>query len=73
MFHHPYELKLPSGRMLSARTNDLGETVPVFTSSAQDVHLRALEQDSAEVKPWTFAGGGQADIEADYLGDVGND
>ncbi|NYH27284.1 type VI secretion system Vgr family protein [Paraburkholderia bryophila] len=73
MIHHPYELKLPSGRTLLGRTNYLGETVLVFTSSAQDVHLRALEQDSAEVKPWTFAGGGQADIEADYVGDTGND
>lgn len=73
MIQHPYELKLSSGRTLPGRTNDLGETVPVYTAGAQDVHFRALKQDEAEVRPWKFAGGGQPDIQADYLDDTDNE
>jgi len=70
MIQHAYELKLPSGRTLLGHTNDFGETVRVFTPSAQDVNLRAFKQDKIEVKPWKFAGGGQPDIRADYLDDA---
>ncbi|WP_421376051.1 type VI secretion system Vgr family protein [Paraburkholderia sp. DD10] len=70
MIQHAYELKLPSGRTLLGHTNDFGETVRVFTPSAQDVNLRAFKQDKMEVKPWKFAGGGQPDIRADYLDDA---
>jgi type VI secretion system secreted protein VgrG len=70
MIHHAYELKLPSGQTLLGHTNDLGEAVRVYTPSAQDVDLRALKQDKVEVQPWKFAGGGQPDIQADYLDDA---
>jgi type VI secretion system secreted protein VgrG len=70
MIHHAYELTLPSGRTVVGHTNDLGEAVRVYTPSAQDVKLRALEQDKVEVKPWKFAGGGQPDIRADYMDDA---
>ncbi|MBN3815943.1 type VI secretion system tip protein VgrG [Paraburkholderia sp. Se-20369] len=70
MMQHPYELKLPSGRTVLGRTNDLGETVPVYTPTSQDVNLRALEQDKVKIEPWKFAGGGQPDIWADYMDDI---
>ncbi|MFP3506891.1 type VI secretion system Vgr family protein [Burkholderia sp. SIMBA_062] len=67
MMQHAYELKLPSGRTVLGHTNDLGETIPVFTPSAQTVNLRALEQEKVETEPWKFAGGGQPDIYSDYV------
>ncbi len=73
MIQHAYQLKLASGRTLAGHTNDLGETVSVYTPSAQDVNLKAFEQDKQDVKPWKFAGGGQPDIWADYLKDVTDD
>ncbi|SIO64538.1 type VI secretion system Vgr family protein [Paraburkholderia phenazinium] len=72
MIQHAYQLKLASGRTLSGHTNDLGETVPVYTPNAQGVNLKAFEQDKQDVKPWKYAGGGQPDIWADYLKDVGD-
>lgn len=67
MMQHAYELELPSGRTVLGYTNDLGETIPVFTPSAQTVNLRALEQEKVETEPWKFAGGGQPDIYSDYV------
>ncbi|MBN3729462.1 type VI secretion system tip protein VgrG [Burkholderia sp. Tr-20390] len=67
MIRHAYEMKLPSGRTLTGHTNDLGETVTAYTPTAQDVSLRALEQEKVETKPWHFAGGGQPQIYADYM------
>ncbi|KVV07370.1 type VI secretion system Vgr family protein [Burkholderia ubonensis] len=72
MIRHAYEMKLPSGRTLLGHTNDLGETVPAYTSTAQDVTLRALKQDKVETKPWNFAGGGQPQIFADYMDEADN-
>ncbi|MET3620186.1 type VI secretion system Vgr family protein [Burkholderia ambifaria] len=69
MMQHPYELKLSSGRTVLGRTNDLGETIPVYTPTSQDVNLRALEQERVKIEPWKFAGGGQPDIWADYMDD----
>ncbi|MEI7290589.1 type VI secretion system Vgr family protein [Paraburkholderia tropica] len=70
MPQHAYSLKLGSGRALSGKTNDLGETVRVYTSNAQSVNLHALEQDAVRTETWQFAGSGQPDIYADYLDDV---
>ncbi|ABO60380.1 type VI secretion system tip protein VgrG (plasmid) [Burkholderia vietnamiensis] len=67
MIRHAYEMKLPSGRTLTGHTNDLGETVTAYSPTAQDVSLRALEQEKVETKPWHFAGGGQPQIFADYM------
>ncbi|KVT28800.1 hypothetical protein WK49_04560 [Burkholderia ubonensis] len=67
MIRHAYELKLPSGRTVLGHTNDLGETVPVFTPSAQSVTLKAFEQEKQDVEPWKYAGGGEPDIWADYV------
>jgi type VI secretion system secreted protein VgrG len=70
---HPYQLQLSSGRTLAGRTNDLGETMPVYTPSAQGVNLKALEQDKVDTEQWKFAGGGQPDIWADYKTDSGDE
>ncbi|HDR9486854.1 TPA: type VI secretion system tip protein VgrG [Burkholderia aenigmatica] len=67
LVRHAYELKLPSGRTMVAHTNDLGETTPVFTPSAQSVGLKAFEPDKQDLEPWQYAGGGKPDIWADYL------
>ncbi|KWF93237.1 type IV secretion protein Rhs [Burkholderia cepacia] len=67
MIRHAYELKLPSGRTVLGHTNDLGETVPVFTPNAQSVSLKAFKQEKQGVEPWKYAGGGEPDIWADYL------
>ncbi|WP_233838863.1 type VI secretion system Vgr family protein [Paraburkholderia sp. ZP32-5] len=70
LVQHPYQMQLPSGRTLAGHTNDLGETMPVYTPSAQGVNLKALQQDKVDTQPWQFAGGGQPDIWADYKTDV---
>ncbi|WP_186125314.1 type VI secretion system Vgr family protein [Burkholderia gladioli] len=67
LVQHAYELKLPSGRTLLGHTNDLGETIPVYTPTAQPVSLKAFEQDKEDMQPWKYAGGGEPDIWADYL------
>ncbi|WP_186161309.1 type VI secretion system Vgr family protein [Burkholderia gladioli] len=67
LVQHAYELKLPSGRTLLGHTNDLGETIPVYTPTAQPVSLKAFEQDKEDMQQWKYAGGGEPDIWADYL------
>ncbi|MCA8355562.1 DUF2345 domain-containing protein, partial [Burkholderia cepacia] len=69
MIRHAYEMKLPSGRTVLSHTNDLGETVPVFTPNAQDVPLQAVKAKPAQVESWQFAGSDKPMIQRDYLED----
>ncbi|CAD6542401.1 type VI secretion system Vgr family protein [Paraburkholderia sabiae] len=69
LIRHPYQLTTASGLQLPGFTNGRGETLPVFTRNAEDVHLQALKATKRATQPWQLAGGGSGSIPADFIDD----